>query len=350
MSINNIIKEIQKTHGENIIKKASELPQIKVMPCGIPLVDYQFGGGLSVLGRTSMIAGIENSGKSSLAMYQAKEFQKRGFPVFWIDLDKKFDQERARTFGLDVENLNVIRGELTAEMTYEIGRDLIRALNAQDDKRGFIVLDSIAEMISEALFDKTASTQFGGSARMINQAVQVFQQLINENQSVLLINEFRKKIGDMGEDNMLPGGMAQQYVATNILWLRNGITFKDGTLPIGQEVKWTIKKSKMSAPKVGGTVNFSYKEGYDVYTSLFDTAIEMGIIEKAGSWLTVPNSTERIQGKDKLVARLKEDKEYLDSLWNLVYSKMNKPIWDEIKPEPVEEVTETKKSKKKDVE
>jgi len=325
-SVDKVIASLQKSHGEKAIRRGSELPEWKVFPTGIPGLDYQLNGGL-LMGRSTIIAGVENSGKTSLACQIGGRFQKLDVPVYFIDVEKMFDAERAKVFGLDPEKAVVIRGELTAENVFDIGRDLIKSINEQKDNRACIIVDSLGSMIVENLIENSASKQFGGSARVINQAVQVWQLLLDYNQCLININQFRDTMSAMGEDKQMPGGLAQRYVGSTILWLTAGQTLKDGTDPIGHEVKWTIKKSKTSQSKERGVVNFMFETGFDNAKSLIETALEMEIIDETGKGYFTYND-ERIRGRDALIALVKQNKEFMTKLETDVYSKMIKPIWN----------------------
>ena len=325
--INKVLAEMRKQHGDAIIRTGNEIPALTVFPTKIPMIDYRMGGGL-LMGRTTIVAGVENSGKTSFAYKCAANFQEVEIPVFYVDTEKQYDPERAKLFGVDNDNIYVIQGELTAENVYETVRDLLKSINSQKDTRAFIVVDSIANMVSEALFDKVASTQFGGSARMINQSLQIWQILLQSNQAILAINQFRDNIGSMGEKEMMPGGMGQKYTAATIIWLRAGLTLKEGDVPIGQEIKITIKKSKTSSPKSTAVLKFYYERGFEIIENLVETALEMEVLNQRGGGYYALPSGEEVKGKDKFIKKLQEDTEFMSKLWDLVYSKMNFPLWN----------------------
>lgn len=325
---NKLLDDLNKTYGGQtvIIRKASELPPLRTFPLGIPTLDYDLGGGM-LWGRTLLLAGDKGTGKTSTAYHASGQARQMAMPTVWFDLEKSFDLDRAKLFGVDPNMLYVVRGELTAENVFGILRDTVKSISNQDDSRCLFVVDSIAGMVSDALFETEASQQFGGSARMINQSVMVWNILLKENQLLLLINELRDKLGGMGEPDMMPGGRAQEYVASQTLWTRAGVTIKESSEAIGQEMKWTIKKSRSSAPKETGVVNYYYATGFDTVSNLVDVALEMGILKQGGPYYELPDGT-KIRGKETFLTKLKEDSDFMDSLHNLVYSKMPVPNWN----------------------
>lgn len=327
MNLDALVDSLNKKYGKTVIRKASELPPLRALPFMIPSLDLDMGGG-ALWGRTTVIAGEKGSGKTSLAYKLAAQAQKLGIPVFWFDLEKAFDPERAKVFGLNPENVLVVRGELTAENLFGILRDTIREVNKWEDTRAIFVVDSLALMVADALMDKPASEQFGGSARVINQSVTVWQIVLNENQILLEINELRSKMTLMGDPFMQPGGMAQEFIASSTIWTRAGAPLKEGTAaPHGQEIRWTVKKSRSSFPKEIGVVNYDYANGFIFPGDLIAVAVEMGIISQSGAWFNLPDGS-KAHGMEKLIEKLTEDMEYMTGLQNLVYQAMPVQRWN----------------------
>lgn len=334
-NIDRIMDEINKTWGENTLRMASELEPVTCMPIGLPSLDIDLGGGI-LWGRTTIFSGNEATGKTTLAYLAAHQAQLIEMPVFWLDLEKSFDAERARVFGVDPEkNFVVIRGEYAAEQVFGIVRDVLANFNKfenPNDRRVLIVVDSIALMISEALFDKDASSQFGGSARMINQALGVWSIKCGPNQIVLAINQLRESMKMMGDPQKMPGGEGQNYYASSIVWLRNGETLKDGTKVIGKELKWTMKKSRSSAPKEVGSASFNYATGFNYQENIINTAIDLGLIERSGAWYLLPGTEVKVKGKEELYKRLEDDVNFNSEIHDRIYKFVNVPVWDGLFP------------------
>lgn len=328
-----VIHSIRKEHGEKSITMGSELPKVKVFPTRIPSLDYDWGGGM-VMGRFNFIAGKEASGKTSIAMQAASEFQKAGFIIVWVDLEKSFDVERAKMFGLNCDDVIFLRSSRENKLTGEVLRSqlqsIMEAINKQKDNRAFFVLDSLAANVTEKMMDEDANAQFGGDAKINNQSIRNWNVLLDPNQSFLVINEFRQnlKAGVMGIPEYMPGGEAQKYFASTITWTRGGEPIKDGDDQIGEVFKWTVKKSRTSNPKETGGIRFLYQTGFEVLENLIETGIEMGIIAKGGAgWYDLPGG-QRIRGLDNFIVQLKENKEFMDTLWKQVYEKMPVPMYE----------------------
>jgi len=285
------------------------------------------GGGI-LWGRTVIVAGNAGTGKTSLAYKALAQGQAMGITGVWFDLEKSFDKDRAAKFGVNTDELWVINNdELTAENVYILLRDTIRSIKKQEDTRAIFIVDSLAGIQIEDMYEKAAGHVMAGNAKEVNHSVTVWNILLAENQILFLINELRDSMNSMGEKDMMPGGRAQEYFASQTLWTRAGQTLKEGTTPVGQEMKWTIKKSRSSPPKEVGLINYNYTTGFEYNENLVSVALEMGLLEQAGAWFTAPNG-ERFHGKDKLVAKLSEDAAFMAELSKTVYSKMPIRNWD----------------------
>jgi recombination protein RecA len=330
-NIDRLVQDLNKSYVgtglTQMIRKGSEMPHLRTFPTGIPTLDYDLGGGL-LWGRTIIVAGNAGTGKTSLAYQTLAQAQKSGITGFWFDLEKAFDRDRAEKFGVDMDSLYVINNdELTAENVFALLRDTIRAVKAQEDTRAIFIVDSIAGIQIENMYETDAGHVMAGNAKAVNQSVTIWNILLAENQILFLINELRDTMAAMGEPDVMPGGRAQEYFSSQTLWTRAGQTIKDGTTPIGQEMKWTIKKSRSSPPKEVGLINYHYKTGFELGENLVSVALEMALLEQAGAWFTAPNG-ERFHGKDKLVAKLMEDVVFMDELKLKIYAAMPISNWD----------------------
>jgi len=323
-----IVNDLRKNYGSKSIIRGNQVPEWRVLPIGIAGLDYQLGGGLLV-GRFNMIDGATNAGKTSLAYKTIAQFQKLGVACYYIDLDRFYMPERAALFGVKNEDIVIISEDLTSEMVVEMVKTIIRGHNNSEDKRCYIVIDSLAAMRSNKTMESDDVT--GGymthDARANNLAYGIWNSLMSRNSTILVLQQQRENLA-MGKSMIRAGGQAQNYYSANIFSVRQGQTYKNGNMPIGQEIKWTIEKSKTASPKQNGSVDFYFDSGFDTIKSLVETAIDMGLIEQHGAFYNILG--EQIRGKEKIIEKLKTEKEFLDNLEKEVYSKIGKDviIWD----------------------
>jgi recombination protein RecA len=120
--------------------------------------------------------------------------------------------------------------------------------------------------------------------------------------------------------NQIPtGGKAVQFYSSTIIKLfssesdnqaiKGKIYVGDKIIEekIGRKVRWDVQFSKTSPAFQSGEYDFYFRGddvGVDSVADLVDTAEMIGLIERAGAWYTVEG--ERFQGREKLVAGVKE--------------------------------------------
>lgn len=343
--LSKVVHNLKKSLGENAIKTGDELKEVEVKPTGIPMFDLQLGGGFRMRG-INLLAGKPQSGKTSIAMQFCGQCQKDGFVVLWVDLEKQFDVERAQMFGMNLENLIVLessrKNELLAENLQRQVSDFIREMNKQPDNRLVIVLDSLAANVSgKDTLEDDVQKIMGGDARINNQSIKIWNSLLDHNQCFILINEFRDKIGEYGNPEYPPGGLAQLYFSSTITYTRQGsskdVVLDDDKTPIGERFNWTVKKSRNAPPRETGGITFYYETGFDINESLIQACLDVGILNKSGSWFILPNG-DRVQGEDKFVLRLKETPELFNELQLKLYAQMPRKLYEYVEEDIKENV------------
>jgi len=113
-----IINNINKKFGKNIIKFASEEEKKERLPYGIPYIDDFTGG--SVRGNFVIIYGGESTGKTSLIYHHIATQQKKGLRCCLIDIEHSYAQDRALQLGVDPTKLLLMEKIDYAEQSMDI--------------------------------------------------------------------------------------------------------------------------------------------------------------------------------------------------------------------------------------
>ena len=90
---------------------------------------------------------------------------------------------------------------------------------------------------------------------------------------------------------------------------------------IGRKVRWELQFSKTSPAFQSGEYDFYFRGdnlGVDTIGDLVDTAELVGLVSRTGAWYQLEDGT-KVQGRDGLVNRVKEDLE----LQNMLKNKLN---------------------------
>jgi recombination protein RecA len=149
----------------------------------------------------------------------------------------------------------------------------------------------------------------GLQARLMSQALRKITAITSKTgTTVIFINQLRMKIGIMfGNPETTTGGRALKFYSSVRLDIRQkDKILKDGQI-IGHVRKVKVAKNKMAPPFKEATFDMIYPLGIDKESSIIDAALELGVVEKKGSWYSYED-TQLGQGKEASSEFLREDK------------------------------------------
>ncbi len=316
------LKVVEKEFGKGTVMRLSDRAkvQVPVIPTGSLTLDYALGIGGYPRGRIIEIYGQEASGKTTLALMAMAEAQKLGGSVLFIDAEHAFDPEYARLIGVDIndENLFIAQPDY-GEQALEIMDRFVRS-SAVD----LIVVDSVAALVPKAELDGAMDdSTVGVHARMMSKALRKLTGAISKTRTVaIFINQVREKIGVMyGNPETTTGGRALKFFASVRLEVRRGETLKEGNTPIGHRIKVKVVKNKLAPPYREAAFDLIYGEGINRLGELFDLAVQLKIIKKAGSWFSFEGE-QIAQGREKSLKVLREDSALRERIERAVLEKL----------------------------
>ncbi len=297
---------IKKQFGEGAVMRLGEDAQqlaVDVIPTGALSLDIALGVGGLPRGRVVEIYGQEGSGKTTLMLHFLAEAQKCGGTAAFIDAEHAFARDYAAHLGIDLDTLLVSQPD-TGEQALEICDALVRS-GAVDA----VVIDSVAALVPAAeLEGDMGDAHVGLQARLMSQALRKLAGSVSQaNATVVFINQIREKIGVMfGNPETTPGGRALKFWASVRLELRRAESLKRGTDVIGNRVSVKVVKNKVAPPFKKCEFDIIYGEGISRYGCVLDEALELGLVEKSGSWFNY--GEERLgQGRENVVDMLAAD-------------------------------------------
>jgi len=298
--------QIEKAFGKGSIMRlgANTKLDIPFIPTGALTLDYALGIGGVPRGRIVEIFGPESSGKTTLALSIVAQAQKMGGVAAFIDAEHAIDPAYSKKIGVNLDDLLISQPD-TGEQALEITEHLVRS-NAVD----VIVIDSVAALVPRAEIEGDMGDQFIGlQARLMSQAMRKLTSAISKSKTcVIFINQIRMKIGVMfGNPETTPGGRALKFYSSIRIDLRRLGALTSGDQTIGNRVKVKIVKNKVAPPFKIAEIDIIYDEGISFEGSLLDLGIELGIVDKSGSWISY-GDLKLGQGKDNARQFLKENK------------------------------------------
>ena len=318
------IDQIEKQHGKGAVMKLGEGPILKVeviSTSSIPL-DAALGIGGIPRGRVIEVFGPESSGKTTLCLHVIAEAQRTGGICAFVDAEHALDMNYAKKLGVDTNNLLLSQPEF-GEQALEIVETLVRS-GALD----VIVIDSVAALTPRAEIEgEMGDPSMGVQARLMSQALRKLTSAISKSKtSVIFTNQLRMKIGVMfGNPETTTGGNALKFYATVRLDVRRIEAIKDGTSIIGNRTRVKVVKNKVAPPFREAQFDILYNEGISRLGDLVDTAVELNIINKAGSWFSYKE--DRIgQGRDAVKKYLLENEKITQTIDRETREKLGLPV------------------------
>ena len=329
------MSQIEKQFGKGSVMKLGEFKamEIEAIPTGALSLDIALGIGGVPRGRIIEVFGPESSGKTTLALHIIAEAQKMGGEAAFIDAEHALDPVYAKKLGVDIDNLIVSQPD-TGEQALEITESLVRS-GALD----VIVVDSVAALVPKAEIDgDMGDSHMGLQARLMSQALRKLAGAINKSKTVLIfINQLREKIGVMfGNPETTTGGRALKFYASVRMDIRRIENIKQDGEVKGNRVRVKVIKNKVAPPFREAEFDIIYGEGISKEGNILDMAVNLDIVEKAGSWFSY--NGERIgQGRENVKKYLKENPKMLEEIEGKVRQDFEK-VFEESLGEELPEI------------
>ena len=267
------------------IQVEKEIKEKKFISTGVYIVDAAMsgrllGGGIAT-NRISVFAGESGAGKSFLAYSVAKNAQKEGYSVIYIDTEQSVDLEDLPKFGVDndLEKFRLIRSnkveDINITLTQLIDELKEQKMSGYELPKLMIILDSLGQMASnkekEDLLkgnikqDMTKAKAIGSMFRSINNDLGYLDiPMIVCNHTYLTM--------DLFPQHVMKGGLSLLYTASVIGFMTKSKlkTGEEDDMDLGQSgisVLFKTQKNRLAKPK---KIRFdiSFAHGMNPYTGL----------------------------------------------------------------------------------
>ena len=327
-----LIDSMNKKFGQNAVtigfpkSEEGNVKGIERIPTGSISLDIALGGGLP-LGRFIEISGAFSSTKTTQCLHMIASAQRAGLVCALIDVEGTTDEAFATAIGIDFDSLIYSRPD-GMEEALQLLLDLQKSGEVH-----FAVLDSIAAMSTnkEQETSMEETVRMGIPQQLLGEYFRKYQANNNRLEregkrpfTIIGINQLREKIGAYGDPEYTPGGRAKGFFCSVDIRLRRGDWISEGTGDnkeiVGQVVKFKIEKNKTFKRMQTGEFDFYFSENNagipeffnDTYKEVIVSAVEWGVIERAGSWFMYDG--QKYQGMNSLVNALKSDSSLIEKL------------------------------------
>ena len=334
-ALDQAFKQIEKKYGKGSVMKMGDAPKIEIEAIPTGAINLDIGLGIGGLPRGSVIELYrpESSGKTTLALHVIAEAQKLGDTCAFVDAEHALDAEYAANLGVDIDNLIMSQPD-TGEAGLDIAESLVRS-----GAVGLIVIDSVAALVPKAEIEgEMGDSHMGLQARLMSQALRRLTGIIaKSNTTVIFINQLREKIGVMfGSPETTTGGRALKFYSSVRLDIRRIKTITEGDNSIGSRTRVKIVKNKVAPPFKVVEFDIMYGKGISKEGVLLDTAVDLDIIDKAGSWFSYGDQ-KLGQGRENVKKMLEDDPEFAKEIDTKVRAAFKKDAKAEDSSEEAEE-------------
>lgn len=280
--VGNLLDNIAKSVPIQIDK---EIKKKTFISTGVYLVDAALsgrllGGGVAT-NRISVFAGESGAGKSFLAYSVAKNAQKEGYSIIYIDTERSVDLEDIPKYGVDnsQDKFRLIRSnkveDINMTLTQLIDELKKQKMNGVEIPKLMLVLDSLGQMASnkekEDLLkgslkqDMTKAKAIGSMFRSINDDLGFLDiPMIVCNHTYLTMDLFPKSV--------MKGGLSLLYTASVVGFMSKSKlkTGQEDSMDLGKSgitVLFKTEKNRLAKPK---KIRFdiSFATGMNPYTGL----------------------------------------------------------------------------------
>lgn len=327
-----VMKLVNNTLGGDVLKMATAKEfTVDYIPTGVLPMDILLHGGLP-RGRFVEIYGDYSSLKSYIGLSAIAQTQKKGGVAAVIDTEHSFDEEWAKSIGVNTKALIIQRPE-NGELAIDTAEALIRA------KVDLIVFDSVAAALPKAEQEKRLfgeKVQPGRLAYLMSVGLRKLTAA-NEHTSMLWINQTRLNIGiTFGSPEAIPGGKSLPFYASFRISMKkvgkvtrnvkqyDGEKWADAKEQIGQKYKAEVTKSKLSRPFRDVFFTWDLSTATIASTEFaIAQGLELGLIHQKGNTWSFENL--KAVGRPKFIDALKADVPAQTALENKIREHYNLP-------------------------
>jgi recombination protein RecA len=320
-ALSRALDNLKKRFGEGAVMRMGEVSHldVEVIPTGSLALDRALGVGGVPRGRVTEIYGPDGAGKTTLAQHIVAEAQRMGGTAAYVDMEHALDPAYARNLGVDVDELLISQPD-TGEQALEIAETLIRS-GAVD----VIVVDSVAALVPRAEIEgEMGDSHPGLQARLMSQALRKLSGAIKQSNAALIFtNQLREKIGVMfGNPETTSGGRALKFYASVRLDIRRITSIKERGELIGTRTRVRVTKNKVAPPFRVAEFDLMYSKGISREGDLLDVAIDLGVMEKRGSYYYYDSDDYLAQGRENTKEFLRDNPETAGEIEAAIREKM----------------------------
>lgn len=263
--------------------------------------------------RVTVIAGPSGSGKTFIATNLAREAQKAGAIVVYIDTENATDQVHFNKLGVDTTDEKFVRfgittfGELTETLSnFIVDYEKEYGRNNPDAPPYLIILDSLDMLLTDTEsdnFDK--GVQKGDQGQRTKQIKAILRQVTTRIACLpiafVATHQVYQNQDVLNGEGVWIVNNSVKYSASQI-FLCTKLKLKDGEEVTG--IRMRVEAYKTRFTKLGSKIEIEvpYDKGMNPFSHFLDIVEGLGVVSKSGAWYTFNDPAEskpvKFQRKD----------------------------------------------------
>lgn len=298
----------------------------------------------------TVIVGPEASGKSSFMCLNLAAAQKAGYTPVIVNAEGAWTNEFVTRWGLDPSKAIIINSATIEDIWADLAN-----IKAEGYTKLAIAIDSIgalssSKVISDATDKGDIKADQGALQKKIKGLLKTLVEIVKFQESIAFsAGHYYGNPTGYGDPEQIGGGKYLRLSADYIVTLKKYFIYENPNAKaaargevLGTEIHAAVIKNRFAPPFQEALFEINYRNGVNEMAGIVPIAVDMGLIEKGGSWYTVPSMDIKVQGEAKLYEELegKDVKPLLDSIENVLktkgYSSVNEQVELDFK-EPDEE-------------
>ncbi|MBV9304427.1 MAG: hypothetical protein JOY62_06085 [Acidobacteriaceae bacterium] len=208
-------------------------------------LDAALGTGGLPTGRLVEIYGKYDTGKTTLALAATAQFQKKGQPTAYLDVEHKLSKAWAKTSGVNVDQTMFIRcGD-----AFEALRTVLTLVACGEFS--LVVVDSLAALVLGSDIEQTGAKPSEQIESVLDRALpRIAAEASKSDTCVLLLNQVRTNYEELfGNPLTTPGGHVLRHACSIRIELARHLSIKrNSDTVLGQISRATITKNTLAPP------------------------------------------------------------------------------------------------------
>jgi len=257
------------------------------------------------------LMGWEGSGKSTVCGHAVAECQKKGGTALYVDGEHCLDKIYFQALGVDTSKLIIAQPDY-GEEGFNMAVEACRTGDID-----LIIIDSDSSLLPKIVIDGlVGEAAIGRKARLNSDAYPKLKQaLVNNNVCVIVVSQYREKIGVMyGSPTTTQGGHALKFYSDCRIEIARTSFDKTGDGDnTGNVTRVKTTKNKTFSPYKKTTFNILYGKGIDTTSELVELGVGYNILKKSGSWYSYEEN-KLGQGANSVRALLNDNSELFDEI------------------------------------